>query len=858
MSDNITNHNVNYDYQITNNLNSNIIHNNNINSNNHNTFNNVNDMTTIHNTRNNQQSLNPSFQDNSFTDYNQHFQAHPPQHGTPYPSIQNPRIKTETNKKDFDNQMANHNQAYLQILYGHDKWPYNVEKIFTVALRLIIKSGTSKIKIRNKNYGRNELISLYIRFHTGELRTKKQISSHIQVWKKSIMNKISTNMHVTPLEKEILELIENGAPQDENSIRLFYSTFEEIISTLSKDDSALEFSTTNQSMYNGNNSNTTSNYTSNNNNSNYYSNNKGPHEIFSKLANLNNKPATAEPQHGQLQREQQGPYQVEGQRQFSSQIQQSNGNYRNVIYPQDVNNVNPNNVNQQQGYIYPLSSQPLFLSNNQMPQQPQIIQQYAYYSGTPAILSTNQVPQQIPQQLPHQQQALQQLAQPQQVAGPPFHLPQIDQNSHHIQVQQTNVIPPPPPILQQQPQLPQGLSYHTLGQLDAKRDISRIFDTTSNNLNVSSPQLNNNIQLTTSTNVMKNTDSKNNSNPINISRNHNSINDSTNNNVTRNANNSNQNSGKVNNVSITDNKSNHDGNSVGAKDCNSNNNNITSNNTGNSTFSNNSSFPDRQWQVPTIIQGLTSSSSSSSSSSQLMPPNWNPNPLIIMKDSTNATRGNIVYSNDIVRTVPSFTSSITLESSNSSITPLKHHTLHATNGDSNENKTNDITSNSSTIIASTTAHITNDVIDSRNVYYTSNTVTDAKSLDSADNNNKLAHKQDSNIGKLKLPPVDKNRFFRNSSSLNNNTKTDNIVNTKVPTVLPPLNLSENSACSIPQIKHFNKETINSSKSFALPKLIQGNNILNTTDSDQTMINNYWDSNTEKMLAENRTDSNNKK
>ncbi|KAL3234328.1 Ty transcription activator TEC1 [Nakaseomyces bracarensis] len=126
--------------------------------------------------------------------------------------------------------------AYYPYMYGHDKWPYRVESAFTSALRLIIKNGTSKIKIRNKNYGRNELISIYIKYHTGEVRTKKQISSHIQVWKKSILNKLSTNVRLTSLDQEILELIEKGPIQNEETLKLFYSVFDEIIDACSKDD----------------------------------------------------------------------------------------------------------------------------------------------------------------------------------------------------------------------------------------------------------------------------------------------------------------------------------------------------------------------------------------------------------------------------------------------------------------------------------------------------------------------------------------------------------------------------------------------------------------------------------------------
>ncbi|CCF57021.1 hypothetical protein KAFR_0C00250 [Kazachstania africana CBS 2517] len=113
---------------------------------------------------------------------------------------------------------------------GCDKWTTEVETAFLDSLRLIMKNGTSKIKLKERNYGRNELISLYIKYHTNETRTKKQISSHIQVWKKSIITKLSNNNELSPLEIELLQLIENGAPQDSKTMQAFNHVFEDIIS----------------------------------------------------------------------------------------------------------------------------------------------------------------------------------------------------------------------------------------------------------------------------------------------------------------------------------------------------------------------------------------------------------------------------------------------------------------------------------------------------------------------------------------------------------------------------------------------------------------------------------------------------
>ncbi|CAI1914411.1 hypothetical protein SEUBUCD646_0D02940 [Saccharomyces eubayanus] len=115
---------------------------------------------------------------------------------------------------------------------GCDKWSEKVEEAFFEALKLIMKNGTTKIKIRNANFGRNELISLYIKHQTNEFRTKKQISSHIQVWKKTIQNKVKDSLTLSQREEELLHLIEHGAEQAAETSNMFYDIFEEIIDSL--------------------------------------------------------------------------------------------------------------------------------------------------------------------------------------------------------------------------------------------------------------------------------------------------------------------------------------------------------------------------------------------------------------------------------------------------------------------------------------------------------------------------------------------------------------------------------------------------------------------------------------------------
>ncbi|KAG1107008.1 hypothetical protein G6F42_016523 [Rhizopus arrhizus] len=62
-------------------------------------------------------------------------------------------------------------------------WPPDVEEAFIKALETIPKLGRRKILVNGKPCGRNELISDFIFRKTGKVRTRKQVSSHIQVLK---------------------------------------------------------------------------------------------------------------------------------------------------------------------------------------------------------------------------------------------------------------------------------------------------------------------------------------------------------------------------------------------------------------------------------------------------------------------------------------------------------------------------------------------------------------------------------------------------------------------------------------------------------------------------------------------------
>lgn len=103
----------------------------------------------------------------------------------------------------------------------NDIWSEDVEQAFEEVLSIIPKNGLNKIKISGRLCGRNELISDYIFTKTGKFRTRKQVSSHIQVIK-NLGQKL-----------DIIKLISDGPtfPTEDEQIRNT-KRFEDIFSKI--------------------------------------------------------------------------------------------------------------------------------------------------------------------------------------------------------------------------------------------------------------------------------------------------------------------------------------------------------------------------------------------------------------------------------------------------------------------------------------------------------------------------------------------------------------------------------------------------------------------------------------------------
>ncbi|KAJ1965731.1 hypothetical protein GGI12_000559 [Dipsacomyces acuminosporus] len=108
-----------------------------------------------------------------------------------------------------DLDLEKYHLASKQKLTGEEVWPPSVEDAFLSAVHVFASVGQRKYQIDERTsssnnvdlVGRNDIISRYIYMKTDKYRTRKQVSSHIQVWAHCKKPPSSRNMDMNTFQE---------------------------------------------------------------------------------------------------------------------------------------------------------------------------------------------------------------------------------------------------------------------------------------------------------------------------------------------------------------------------------------------------------------------------------------------------------------------------------------------------------------------------------------------------------------------------------------------------------------------------------------------------------------------------------